>query len=510
MDTETSTNRLLKNDVSPPECDGHAQDKNAKSANSSAIRATEDAVLRRTVRSGGRDFVLQQPAKGGNGKATREAAEAALAALPTPVAAHGAETSPVETDINIQGRTLWLTRMPYGGSRMLAAAFRSVGLDAQVVPDEDSRVLELGGKYTSGDECYPQRIVVGDYMRLLEDDRVDPSKTAMLLPTANGPCRFGQYFALLRRILDDQGYQQVPIVAFTSANGYAGLGEQASALIRTAWRAVVVQDILLKLLLMIRPYEVEPGQTDKVYLECLDLMGEIVGLQGLSNKERMVGVKTGLRKVKKLFLAIPVRKEDRPLIGVVGEIFCRLNTFSNNELIRHIEAQGGECWLAGIGEWVSYTNQEAFRRHREEKHRFSKEWLRTFITYRLMHRDEKALMADFEEVFNHRPEPHVTEVLKHAEPYLPQWGALGEMVLSTGGAIALYHRGADGIVDISPFTCMNGIVTEAVYPRVSKDHDHIPIRVFYFDGTQSDLDRDVGIFLELAKTYKRRKTVPQR
>ncbi len=81
------------------------------------------------------------------------------------------------------------------------------------------------------------------------------------------------------------------------------------------------------------------------------------------------------------------------------------------------------------------------------------------------------------------------------------------MVLSTGGAIYLYHQGADGIVDISPFTCMNGIVTEAIYPRVSRDHDNIPIRVFYFDGTHSDLDRDVGIFLELAKTYKRRKKI---
>jgi predicted nucleotide-binding protein (sugar kinase/HSP70/actin superfamily) len=96
-------------------------------------------------------------------------------------------------------------------------------------------------------------------------------------------------------------------------------------------------------------------------------------------------------------------------------------------------------------------------------------------------------------------------VLEFAHPYLPQSGALGEMVLSTGGAIAYYRRGVDGIVDISPFTCMNGIVTEAIYPRVSKDHDNIPIRVFYFDGTNSDLDRDVGIFLELAKTYKRRK-----
>jgi predicted nucleotide-binding protein (sugar kinase/HSP70/actin superfamily) len=445
--------------------------------------------------------------KGGNGRASREAAEAALAALPKPVAAHGAEINPVKTDVDVKGRTLWLTRMPYGGSRMMAAAFCSVGLDTRVTPDEDSRTLELGGKYTSGDECYPQRIVLGDYMKLLEDERLDPNKTALLLPTANGPCRFGQYIALLRRILDDQGYEDVPIVSITSADGYAGIGEQAGALIRTAWRAVVIQDILLKLLLITRPYEVEAGETDRVYLECLDLTGEIVARQGLSNKERMTALRAGLRTVKEKFLAIPVKDEDRPLIGVVGEIFCRLNTFSNNELIRHIEAQGGECWLTGVGEWVWYTNAEAFRRHREEKQRFRKAWLKTFITSRVMHKDEKALLRDFEEIFARRPEPHVSEVLECAKPYLPQSGALGEMVLSTGGTIAYYRRGADGIVDISPFTCMNGIVTEAIYPRVSKDHDHIPIRVFYFDGTQSDLDRDVGIFLELAKTYKRRKQI---
>ncbi len=447
----------------------------------------------------------------GNGKANAGAVDEALGAsgpaVARPSALHGAEASPQKTDVNIQGRTLWLTRMPYGGARMLAAAFRSIGLDARVVPDEDSRTLELGGKYTSGDECYPQRIVLGDYMRLLEDDHCDPSTTAFLLPTANGPCRFGQYVSLLRRVLDEQGHSEVPIVSFTSANGYAGLGDQASALIRTAWRAVLVQDILLKLLLMIRPYEVDPGQTDQVYLDALDIMGEITARQGVSNKQRLVELKKGLRTVKQSFLAIPVRQEERPLIGVVGEIFCRLNTFSNNELLRHIEAQGGECWLTGIGEWVWYTNKEAFRRHREEKTRFTKPWLRTYITGRLMRGDEKALMRDFEHYFSRRPEPHVDEVLELAHPYLPQAGALGEMVLSTGGAIAYYKRGADGIVDISPFTCMNGIITEAVYPRVSKDHDNIPIRVFYFDGTNSDLDRDVGIFLELAKTYKRRKKI---
>ena len=40
---------------------------------------------------------------------TDETALAALAAVPKPAAAHGADTSPVETDIDIKGRTLWLT-----------------------------------------------------------------------------------------------------------------------------------------------------------------------------------------------------------------------------------------------------------------------------------------------------------------------------------------------------------------------------------------------------------------
>jgi len=447
--------------------------------------------------------------RGGNGRGAKEAAEKALGALAKPAAAQGADTSPmvVGRDTDVAGRTMWLCRMPYGGSRMLAGAFRSIGWDTRVTPDEDARTLELGAKYTSGDECYPQRIVLGDYLKLIEDEKLDPKKTAFLLPTANGPCRFGQYAGLLRRVLDDQGYEDVIILSITSADGYAGIGEKAGALIRTAWRAVVIQDILLKLLLMIRPYEVEPGHADRVYLESLDLMGDIIGRQGIGNKERMADLKAGLARVKKAFLAIPVKQEDRPLIGVVGEIFCRLNTFANNEVIRHIEAQGGECWLAGVAEWVWYTNDEAFRRLREEKRRMSKDWLKNFLTARVMHSDENALLEQFEDVFESHRDPHVHEILEYGHPYLPREGALGEMVISTGGAIYLYHQGADGIVDISPFTCMNGIVTEAIYPRVSREHDSIPIRVFYFDGTHSDLDRDVGIFLELAKTYKRRKKI---
>lgn len=77
--------------------------------------------------------------------------------------------------------------------------------------------------------------------------------------------------------------------------------------------------------------------------------------------------------------------------------------------------------------------------------------------------------------------------------------------MNIGGSIYYHSKGADGIIDISPFTCMNGIVSEAIYPSVSADHDGIPIKNFYFDETESDYDRDVEIFLELASTYRKRK-----
>jgi predicted nucleotide-binding protein (sugar kinase/HSP70/actin superfamily) len=70
-------------------------------------------------------------------------------------------------------------------------------------------------------------------------------------------------------------------------------------------------------------------------------------------------------------------------------------------------------------------------------------------------------------------------------------------------------HGADGVIDISPFACMNGTVSEAIYPKVSRDYGGIPVRSFYFDGTRSELDRDLGVYLELARSYNEKKTFPR-
>jgi predicted nucleotide-binding protein (sugar kinase/HSP70/actin superfamily) len=408
-------------------------------------------------------------------------------------------------EFGLEDRTLYLPQMPYGGSYLLSAAIRSIGFAAEAVPDSDERTLELGGKVTSGDECFPQKITVGDFLRTIDD--VGRDKVAFLMPTANGPCRFGQYMHLIRRTLDDLGYPDVPVITITSSDGYSSIGKYSQDLVRTAWRSVIAQDILMKMLLKTRPYEVVKGSADAAYHESLADVGAALEQRDITHKRRLADAVAALTRSRERFRSVDaVYDRSRPLIGVVGEIFCRLNTYANADLIRLVEQQGGECWLSDIGEWVWYVDDEHARRLADEGRSVSKENAVRKIKATVQARDEHALYAPFKGEFAGLEEPEsVREVLELSRPYLPYDGVLGEMVLSTGKSIYMYEKGADGIIDISPFTCMNGIVTEAIYPAVSRDHDDLPMRIFYFDGTQSDLERDVGIFLELARTYQRRK-----
>ena len=403
--------------------------------------------------------------------------------------------------------------MTYAGARMAAAAFRSVGIDAAVTPESDDRTLELGGLFSSGEECYPAKITLGDFLRIVHDDDFDPDATAFFMPIAQGPCRFGQYSPYLRHVLDDMGYTGVPILSPTSKNGYSDVAAYGVTLMRRMWRGVVSGDILRKMLLKTRPYETRPGAADEAFEQALGLVEAPLGDGRLKDRDSLAEIVKAMTGARELFEAVPARyTRDRPLIGVVGEIFCRLNTFSNYEAARQIEAHGGEAWLSDVTEWVFYTNWSHMDRLKREGRRISLEALKAVAKNALQKKDEHALLAPFADHLVGYEEPHSVyhDVLEPAWPYLPADGALGEMTLSVGKSIYLYNNGADGIIDISPFTCMNGIVSEAVYHDVARDHDGLPMRSFYFDDSSSNLQRDLDIFMELAQSYRRRKSKPRR
>ncbi len=413
---------------------------------------------------------------------------------------------------SLEGRMVWIPPMTHIGARMCAAAFKSVGVSARPTPPSNERTLELGGLYTSGEECYPQKITIGDFLRVMDRDDFDPAKTAFFMPTATGPCRFGQYVPYFRTVLDEMGYESIPIVSPSSDNSYGGVGKHGRNMIRTFWRGLVAADILNKMLLRTRPYETVPGAADEAFEQSAKIL-EVATSQVCSNAHRMKLLCEAMRKGRELFLAVPAKyTKDKPLIGVVGEIFCRLNTFSNGDAVRKIEAAGGEAWLSDIVEWVWYTSWSQKDWLRRDGKRLSMEMLGSIVRDWFQRSDEKRLHECFADDFRGYEEPHSVykDVLKPGWPHLPADGVLGEMVLSVGKSIYLYDKGVDGIIDISPFSCMNGIVSEAVYHNVSSAHDDIPIRNFYFDSSSSNMERDLDIFMELTRSYrKRRKTLRQ-
>ena len=412
---------------------------------------------------------------------------------------------------SLAGKKLWLPPMSDAPARALAAVFRSLGIDAECTPPSDARTRELGARCTNGDECYPTKVTLGDYLKVLERPGTDPSKTVFLMATGQGPCRFGQYAPYMKSVFASLGYPDITLMSPSFENGYSDFVENSTVFVRSAWRAIVASDILRKLLLKTRPYEAIPGSADAVHEECVRDLCRVLEWNYRSYGAQMESLHECLLRAREMFRVLPRRNGYvRPLIGIVGEIFCRLNTFSNDELVRRLEEAGAEVWMNDVSEWIWYTNSEEFRLFRLQGSPYSKAALASRIRAHFQKKDEHDLLAPLHEEFRGYEEPDsIQEVLDYAAPYLPAAGTSGEMVLNIGKSVYFARKGLDGIIDISPFTCMNGIVCEAIYPRVSRDNAGIPIRNFYFDGTQSDLERDIGIYLELARSYQQRKPWPR-
>jgi predicted nucleotide-binding protein (sugar kinase/HSP70/actin superfamily) len=407
----------------------------------------------------------------------------------------------------LSGRTVFFPSMTEAGVRCIASAFRSVGIDAQPMPPSDEETMVLGSRHSSGEECLPLKVTLGDILKLLVRDTVRPDRMALFMPTSDGPCRFGQYGPYIKGVLEEMGYGDVLVVSPTCEDGYSGIGEHADELLRTAWRAMIGGELLTKLLLRIRPYETGRGSADAAYQEALADFCEAVEARGRKPKERLERLKESLARGRRMLHAVPAdHSAPLPLIGIVGEIFCRLNAFSNDDVVRKVEEAGGECWISDVSEWLWYTNAAHIRLLKRFRKHLTMEMFGAKLKWHFQHKDELELLSVFGNDFRGYEEPHdIREILEMARPYLLPEGALGEMLLSVGKSLYLHRKGADGVLDINPFSCMNGIVSEAVYPRLSRDCDGLPVRVLYYDGTRADRRYELDIFMDLVREYSARK-----
>ncbi len=394
----------------------------------------------------------------------------------------------------------------------LAAAMEASGMPAQVLPESDDETLFWGRQHTSGKECYPCIVTTGDMVKFAMRPDFDPEKYAFFMGGSGGPCRFGQYSALQRMVLDEIGYPEVPIYAPNqAASFYTDMGMVGRKFVRAAWQSIVAIDMLVKALHETRPYgvarpggpprrssdlAVEAGAAERVYRDYLEQVCDAI-----RNDRPLVPV---MRAARRDFCVIAVdRSAPRPVIGLVGEIFVRANRFSNNHVIEQVERLGGEVWMAPVYEWFLYRNfRRAMRSWLDNDLRL---WTNNLVKDWVMRRDEHILVRPFHGHLRNAEEPPTREVLGLAGPYLHR-SFEGEAILTVGKAIDFVRKGAAGIISTMPFTCMPGTIAHAIMKRVKEQEGEFPFLNLVYDGTeQASEDTRIEAFMHQAREYARRK-----
>ncbi len=365
----------------------------------------------------------------------------------------------------------------------VAAAFEACGLDAEVMAAPDIETVKIGRRYISGKECYPCTITTGDMVKKALSADFDPSNAAFFMPSGAGPCRFGQYNILHRMVLDETGFPKVPIFSPNQDNSfYRELGIVGKDFAKHAWKGIIATELLIKCLHETRPYEMSRGETESIYNEYLLKISRMIKSQD--------GVVTGfLNEMRRTFSLIPRTNGRKPVIGIIGEIFVRHNTFSNEDIIKKVEALGGEVWLAPIEEWIYYINLMALRKALMKWHQnlFSRDNLQDilsiFITRLVQKKIEHKFSKPFKGFLKTLEEPTTNEIFRNASPYLHK-SFEGEAILSIGKTIDFVKNGASGIISAMPFGCMPGTIVSALLKGVKQDTG-IPYLSIAYDGVET-------------------------
>ncbi len=205
--------------------------------------------------------------------------------------------------------------------------------------------IKLGKKYVHNDICFPCQMVIGELISALQEGNYDQDEVAVGMVKFQCDCRMSHYAGLLRKGLDAAGFERVPIVTTDMGDtkdmhpGVALLG--VSAVLEAIWSFEML-DILTELCRKIRPYELIPGETDRVYQACVQKIAD--------------GIRVGIGKAREAFseciddmagIAYD-RSHLKPKVFVTGELLVTYHPGSNFNIERYLEKNGMETQFPRI------------------------------------------------------------------------------------------------------------------------------------------------------------------
>jgi predicted nucleotide-binding protein (sugar kinase/HSP70/actin superfamily) len=372
-------------------------------------------------------------------------------------------------------RTIYLSYMK-DGVFAIAGAFEANGIKAEVLPEPTRESVELARRFTTGKECYPLIITLGDFLKKSLEDDFDPERGAFFMPSTEGPCRFGLYNRYHQQILREFGKEGVVFISPNQGRSddfYNEFDNFRGNFSRLAWQGIIAYETLEKMVREIRPYEVNKGETNSVYNRSLKRLYD-----GIVKGNLIKSLQESIEEIGSIEIERDVRK---PIIGIIGEIFIRSNRFSNNNIIEEIERLGAEVWMPSVMEWIIYVNH--FLKRDSLAKRDYRGFIKAYIKGGIQLYDEYRITRLFKRYMKNYREIGIKGILNHGERYTHKsFGT--EAILSVGKAVEYAMSGVNGVINVMPFTCMPGTITSIIMKKVGEEYNNLPFLTLVYDGTE--------------------------
>ena len=345
-----------------------------------------------------------------------------------------------------------------------AAALKKIGVEPFIPPYTSKKTLSLGTKHSPEAICLPYKLILGNFIEAIEGGA---DYVAMI--TSPGCCRLGQYGNSIENALVDMGYhaRYVELSLYDGIKGMYNVLKDISGkndpilfarAINIAIRKMFLLDDLEENLAYYRAREINQGDADKHYAKALQYVKDVEHSRELKRAKKLAFDE--MKKVK-----IDPKKEVLN-VDLTGEIYLVCDSFSNQNITKELGKMGVQ--------------------------------VRRSLTVSSFIKD-----AIIPKAFRDG-ETHLQRANRMAKPYLMR-DIGGDSLECVSDVAYANERGIDGIIHISPFTCMPEIMSQNIFPAMRENCD-IPILPLIMDeqtGKAGYLTR-LEAFVDLMRRRKRK------
>ncbi len=403
--------------------------------------------------------------------------------------------------------------VPFMGtnSNVISAGYKALGYESEVLPTHTAASREVIRKNVSANTCRPFAFQMGDslaWLDSLKERGIDPNRRAAVFePMAKGPCRYGQYYVMMRKLFDRHGYQDVVIVNPDDAKDYMNMPLTKLEIAKQAmiiFKGFYANDLLMNSLLRTRPYENKIGKADKIYERFSRLLYRLVAMGA---KTRQI-IKL-LTKAKKDFEAcIDKSIKRKPIVLMNGEVFVRTHPGSNQNSVKLLEKYGLEVKMTYLSQWIEFTNRTAIRLYKDASD--FKGLLASTLKKQYMIKKGKQFFEPFAEFLKGRESHESDHVLENTQDSLVYDRRIeGEAPVSIGEA-HMFSKGEIpnicGIYHVGPFGCMQETAATSQIQSLAikhrKEETDSSARIVPFmdavfgDSELPNLEAEIAVFAE--------------